>query len=108
MDEREGTLRETIFTRDGHRCVYCAGVYPAEQLSLDHVQPRMRGGDNSPGNLVTACKGCNTRKGNLAAWAFLAELAEERANFLRYATHAWSRHRRAVEEAAEAARRRAR
>ena len=94
------TLRERVFTRDGFRCVYCAGVYPPEQLSLDHVQPRMRGGDNSEGNLVTACLACNARKGNLAAWAWLADLPEERANFLRYAVHAWKRLRRAVEEAA--------
>ena len=97
----EATLRERIFERDGWRCAYCAGVFPPEQLSLDHVQPRMRGGDNSPGNLVTACKACNTRKGHLAAWAFLADLPDERANFLRYATHVWSRLRRAVEEAAK-------
>jgi HNH endonuclease len=94
------SLRERVFARDGYRCVYCAGVYPPELLSLDHVQPRMRGGDNSEGNLVTACKGCNTRKGHLAAWAFLAELPEERANFLRYATAVWPRLRRAVVEAA--------
>ena len=94
-------LRDRVFSRDGHRCVYCAGVFPPEQLSLDHVQPRMRGGDNSDGNLVTACKACNTRKGSLPAWAWLAENPDERANFLRYATAVWPRLRRAVVEAAE-------
>ena len=94
------TLRERIFVRDGYRCVYCGGVFPAEELSLDHVQPRMRGGDNSEGNLVTACKPDNLRKGSMPAWAFLAELPEERANFLRYAVHVWPRHRRAIQQAA--------
>jgi 5-methylcytosine-specific restriction endonuclease McrA len=94
------TLREAVFARDGYRCVYCAGVYPPEQLSLDRVQPRLRGGDGSAGNLVTACRACNARKGSLPAWAFLAALPEERANFLRYATAVWPRLRRAVEEAA--------
>ncbi len=96
-------LRERIFRRDGFRCVYCGGVFPAEQLTLDHVQPRMRGGDNTPGNLVTACAACNTRKGSRPAWSFLADLPDERANFLRYATAVWPRHRRAVVEAAERA-----
>ena len=100
MDAGELSARERIFARDGYRCVYCAGVFPSEQLSLDHVQPRMRGGDNSDGNLVTACKACNARKGSLAAWAFLADLPDERQNFLRYATGVWPRLRRAVEEAA--------
>ena len=94
------TLRDRVFARDGYRCVYCGNVFPAEQLSLDHVQPRMRGGDNSEGNLVTACRACNTRKGSLPAWAFLAELPEERANFLRWATAVWPRHLRAIREAA--------
>ena len=77
--------------------------FPGEQLSLDHVQPRMRGGDNSEGNLVTACHACNTRKGSQAAWAFLAELPDERANFLHYATAVWPRHLRAIQAAARAA-----
>ena len=94
-------LRARIFARDGHRCVYCAGVYPPEQLSLDHVQPRMRGGDNTEGNLVTCCLTDNGRKGSLAAWAWLADLPEERANFLRLAVHVYPRLRRAVVEAAE-------
>jgi hypothetical protein len=99
-DASDLSARERVFARDGYRCVYCAGVFPSEQLSLDHVQPRMRGGDNSDGNLVTASRPCNARKGSLSAWAFLAELPEERANFLRYATAVWPRLRRAVEEAA--------
>ncbi|MDQ3521454.1 MAG: HNH endonuclease [Gemmatimonadota bacterium] len=93
-------LRDRIFRREGMRCVYCGNIFPAEQLTLDHVEPRMRGGDNSDGNLVTACRGCNGRKGGAPAWAFLAENPEDRANFLRLATGVWPRLRRAVEEAA--------
>lgn len=97
--EADLPLRDRIFARDEHRCVYCGETFPVEQLSLDHVQPRARGGDNSPGNLVTACKACNTRKGHQPAWAFLAELPDERANFMRFATGVWSRHLRAIREA---------
>ena len=93
-------LRETIFRRDGMCCVYCGNVFPEAQLTLDHVEPRMRGGDNSAGNLVTACRGCNARKGAAPAWAFLAANPDERANFLRLATRVWPRLRRAVEQAA--------
>lgn len=94
------SARERIFARDEHRCVYCALVLPPEKLTLDHVQPKMRGGDDSPGNLVTACGPCNTRKGSRAAWSFLADLPVERENFLRYGAAVWPRLRRAVEEAA--------
>ena len=94
------TLRERIFARDEYRCAYCAETYPREALTLDHVEPRMRGGDRSEGNLVTACRACNTRKGSLPAWAFLAEDAAAREIFLRNARHVWPRLRRAIEEAA--------
>jgi 5-methylcytosine-specific restriction endonuclease McrA len=93
--------RNRIFARDERRCVYCAEVFPVEELTLDHVQPRMRGGDQSEGNLVTACKACNARKGSTSAWAYLADKPVERANFARHATAVWPRLRRAIEEAAE-------
>ena len=103
--ERERTLRERIIARDAYRCVYCAEPFPEPQLTLDHVEPRMRGGDWSEGNLVSACRACNTAKGSMPAWAFLADRDPERENFLRLATGVWPRLRRAVEEAAERARR---
>jgi len=34
-------------------------------LTLDHVLPRSRGGKSSWTNLVTACKTCNSKKGDL-------------------------------------------
>ena len=98
--ERAESLRERILARDEYRCAYCGETFPEEALTLDHVEPRMRGGDQSGGNLVAACRACNTRKGSLPAWAFLAELPEERANFLHYATAVWPRHLRAIREAA--------
>jgi 5-methylcytosine-specific restriction endonuclease McrA len=95
------TLRERIFARDEYRCAYCGESFPPDALTLDHVEPRMRGGDRSGGNLVTACRTCNTRKGSAPAWAFLAEDRAARETFLRNARHVWPRLRRAIEEAAE-------
>ena len=46
--------RTAIFRRDGFRCVYCANVFFHEQLTIDHVQPLVKQGDHSTGNLVTA------------------------------------------------------
>lgn len=94
-------VRERVLRRDDFRCVYCGIEMPAEALTLDHVQPRMRGGDRSEGNLVAACRPCNADKGAAPAWAYLAERPEQRENFLRYATGVWDRHRRAIVEAAE-------
>ena len=93
--------RTAIFRRDAYRCVYCAVIFPDDQLTLDHVQPLVKGGDNSPGNLVTACADCNTRKGGRAAWAWLKDNPTERHNFLRYGIHVWPRLKRDVEAASD-------
>lgn len=92
--------RARILKRDRYTCVYCAVEFPPSGLTLDHVEPRVKGGDDSDGNLVACCAKCNRLKGGLAAWAFLASRPEYRANFLRLAASVWPRLRRAVEEAA--------
>ena len=84
-------------------------MFPPEELTLDHVEPRMRGGDDSEGNLVAACAACNALKGGLAAWSFLARRPDLRSNFLeaversdvRHARPVWPRLLRAIREAAE-------
>jgi hypothetical protein len=108
VDPRAASRRERIFRRDRHTCVYCGGVFPGPELTVDHVEPRMRGGDDSEGNLVTCCRACNTSKAGAAAWHYLSERPEERERFLAAiegcdATHAkpvWSRLVRAIREAA--------
>ena len=54
--------RRNLFHRDGHRCQYCGSS--ADQLSIDHVVPRSRGGLDTWDNVTTACLPCNVRKGN--------------------------------------------
>jgi 5-methylcytosine-specific restriction endonuclease McrA len=90
--------RNGIFERDGFRCVYCGGQFIADELTLDHVQPRTRGGDSSEGNLVTACRACNTLKGHHRLSAFLHETPVMRENFFRYASSVWPRLLRTVHD----------
>src|SRR5687768_10913129 len=70
--------REQVFARDEYRCVYCGQVVPVEELSVDHVQPRVRGGDRSGGNLVTACRACNALKGHRHIAEFLIDVPAAR------------------------------
>ena len=90
--------REQIFERDEYRCVYCGEQFDVGELTVDHVQPRMRGGDRSSGNLVTACNACNARKGGARVADFLRGDPVAKANFLRFAgVHVWKRILRDVE-----------
>ena len=53
--------RQNVFKRDNHKCQYCNSV---KDLTLDHVQPKSRGGKTTWDNLVTACRPCNGKKGD--------------------------------------------
>jgi len=101
--------REAVFARDQWCCVYCGTEGTPESLSVDHVQPRMRGGDHSAGNVVTACLACNARKAHRSHAEFLASEPESWQHFARRAGYVWPRHLAAVEaELARRARRTAR
>jgi 5-methylcytosine-specific restriction endonuclease McrA len=54
--------RRNILHRDGNSCQYCG--YTGDDLTLDHVVPRSRGGGDSWENIVTACVRCNVKKGS--------------------------------------------
>jgi len=43
-------------------CHWCGGTFPAAELTMDHIVPITRGGKSSRGNVVPACKECNSRK----------------------------------------------
>lgn len=43
-------------------CHYCGRKVGARQLTMDHVVPLIRGGRSTRGNIVPACKTCNTKK----------------------------------------------
>lgn len=57
--------RRNIYQRDHFTCQYCAEKLPREELTIDHIVPRSRGGKSTWTNVVLACVSCNTLKGNM-------------------------------------------
>ena len=45
-------------------CVYCGETYDFNELTLDHVKPRSKGGQDLTKNVVCACRRCNQDKGS--------------------------------------------
>ena len=45
-------------------CVYCGKTYDFKELTLDHVKPRSKGGQDLTTNVVCACRKCNADKGS--------------------------------------------
>ncbi len=56
--------RRNIFERDEQRCQYCGHRFSKQDLTIDHVMPRSRGGRDTWENLVLACLRCNLKKGS--------------------------------------------
>ena len=43
-------------------CYYCGKKFKATELTMDHLVPIVRGGRSTEGNVVPACKDCNSKK----------------------------------------------
>ena len=55
--------RKNIIWRDKYICQYCGNRFPYHDLTMDHIIPQCKGGEDSWTNLVACCKGCNSDKG---------------------------------------------
>lgn len=53
--------RKIVFDRDNNSCLKCK---IKDGLSIDHIKPLAKGGDNSINNLQTLCAKCNSSKGD--------------------------------------------
>lgn len=55
--------RRNVLLRDNFQCQYCGVRGRSAEMSIDHVEPKSRGGRMTWDNVVTACHDCNRRKG---------------------------------------------
>lgn len=62
----KSSFRREIIDAWGGSCAYC-GCRP-EKVTLDHVNPKARGGTTERSNLVPACAPCNVAKNHCEVW----------------------------------------
>jgi len=53
------SARRSVFERDGFKCLKCGRE---DNLTIDHILPRCKGGKNKQSNLQTLCYKCNCNK----------------------------------------------
>lgn len=58
-------------------CHYCKKKFTADELTMDHVLPVVRGGKSTKGNIVPCCKQCNSDKKYLTPVEILLKQMEE-------------------------------
>lgn len=76
-------LKKRICARDRYLCVYCKIPLTTTNVQLDHVIPRVRGGENTTFNLVTCCDPCNKKKADTRWEDFVSQEAKEYIRKLR-------------------------
>ncbi len=74
-------------TKHGGTCFYCKRQSELEpsaiDLTVDHIEPIVIGGDSALSNLVVACKPCNGKKGQARIDAFNPRATKEWISALR-------------------------
>jgi len=56
--------RRNLYLRDRCVCQFCGNRFPTEELTMDHLKPKSKGGTVCWTNIVLACVSCNNRKGD--------------------------------------------
>jgi len=56
--------RRNLYRRDRFTCQYCGATPGSEELTIEHIVPKSRGGRTSWNNCALACVECNKRKAN--------------------------------------------
>lgn len=51
-----------LYSRFKGECQICGTIFPIGKMSMEHIFPRSRGGDNEWFNLTISCKRCNSKK----------------------------------------------
>lgn len=59
--EAKRKWRQSIKEHWNNKCAYCGSE---ENLTLDHITPKAKGGTDRITNLVCACRECNSDKGH--------------------------------------------
>jgi len=62
-------------------CHYCHRSFSALELTMDHIIPISKGGKSIKGNVVCACKECNSLKKNLLPMEWQAHLDRSSEDF---------------------------
>jgi 5-methylcytosine-specific restriction endonuclease McrA len=54
-----------LYARFKGTCQICGNKFPMKEMSLEHVDPRSRGGADDASNTTLTCKKCNSHKGSI-------------------------------------------
>jgi len=71
-------MRLEALRAQNFRCYYCKADLPWEQSTLDHREPKSKGGFLHPDNVVAACEPCNDAKADLPLSKFMGMIKKSK------------------------------
>ena len=71
------THRHTLYGVQEGVCAGCRVHFPFRNLTVDHVVPRAKGGQDNPENLQLLCGACNSKKGTGTQAELVAKLKRD-------------------------------
>lgn len=67
-------VRQIVYNRYHGKCAICGKPLAYDEMTIDHIIPKARGGDGSFSNLQCACETCNTMKHSLTENEFFRKV----------------------------------
>lgn len=67
-------VRKMIYDKAGGRCALCGRKITLSEMTLDHIVPLDRGGEDSVRNLQSTCRVCNHFKANIRPEDFMERI----------------------------------
>ena len=69
--------RHAVFMKTYYHCAYCGKILSdVDDLTIDHKNPKAKGGTDELDNLVGCCKSCNQMKADKTVAEFRKKLIE--------------------------------
>ena len=64
-DDPKAKDKRLLFHEQREKCIYCGNLYPYDQLQIEHMIPKAKGGPDHFRNAQLACRICNQAKGTM-------------------------------------------
>ena len=61
-----GYAKNYIKVHDNEKCLYCNKRLTNKNVTVDHIVPISKGGNNTQVNMIVCCKKCNNERGDMS------------------------------------------
>ena len=69
--------KSTLYAVQKQKCAGCCTELPPWNMTIDHIEPKAKGGGNCIDNLQLLCSPCNSKKGSRPNAEFIAQIEKE-------------------------------